>query len=184
MTTTLPIERITSKIYLIRKQKVMLDRDLAELYGVETRRLKEQVRRNIERFPEDFMFELTKDEFKHLRSQIATSSWGGSRYSPMAFTEQGVAMLSTVLNSKRAIQVNIQIMRAFTQLRQMLLTHKDLKKKIESMEKKYDQQFQIVFEAIKQLLEEDEKPKKKIGFTVKEKQKPYKKISKKDKTKK
>jgi hypothetical protein len=173
MTTTLPIERITSKIYLIRDQKVMLDRDLAELYGVETKALKQAVKRNTVRFPDDFMFELTKHEFDHLRSQIVTSSWGGTRYSPMAFTEQGVAMLSSVLNSDRAIKVNIQIMRAFTQLRQMLSTHKDLKKKIETMEKKYDQQFQVVFEAIKQLLEADAKPRKKIGFTVKEKQKAY-----------
>ena len=146
---------------------------MAELYGVETKRLKEQVRRNIKRFPNDFMFELTKDEFENLRSQIVTSSWGGARYLPMVFTEQGVAMLSTVLKSDRAIQVNIQIMRTFTQLRQMLSTHKDLKRKIESMEKKYDQQFQVVFEAIKQLLSEEDKPKKKNGFTAKEKQAGY-----------
>ena len=151
----------------------MLDRSLAELYGVKTKVLKQAVKRNIGRFPKDFMFELTKLEFDNLRSQIVTSSWGGTRYSPMVFTEQGVAMLSSVLNSDTAIKVNIQIMRAFTQLRQMLSTHKDLKKKIETMEKKYDQQFQIVFEAIKQLLEADAKPRKKIGFTVKEKQKAY-----------
>jgi ORF6N domain len=173
MTTLVPIELIASKIYLIRNTKVMLDRDLAELYGVETKRLKEQVRRNIERFPKDFMFELTKDEIKILRSQFATSSWGGARYLPMAFSEHGVLMLSSVLNSERAIQVNIVIMRAFVKLREMLSTHKDLKRKIESMEKKYDEQFQIVFEAIKQLLTEEDKPKKKIGFTVKEKQKAY-----------
>ncbi|MDF1594449.1 MAG: ORF6N domain-containing protein, partial [Desulfobacterales bacterium] len=117
--------------------------------------------------------ELQKDEFENLRSQIVTSSWGGTRYLPMAFTEQGVAMLSSVLNSTRAIKVNIQIMRAFTKLREMLSTHDDLKKKIEVMEKKYDQQFQVVFEAIKQLLETEAKPRKKIGFTVKEKQKAY-----------
>ena len=173
MTTTIPMERITSKIYLIRGQKVMLDRSLAELYGVKTKVLKQAVKRNIGRFPEDFMFELTKLEFDNLRAQIVTSSWGGTRYSPMVFTEQGVAMLSSVLNSDTAIKVNIQIIRAFTQLRQMLSTHKNLKKKIETMEKKYDQQFQIVFEAIKQLLEADAKPRKKIGFTVKEKQKAY-----------
>jgi len=173
MTTLVPVERIASKIYLIRGMKVMLDRDLAELYGVETKVLKQAVRRNVDRFPADFMFEFTKDEFNNLRSQIVTSSWGGARYLPMAFTEQGVAMLSSVLKSNRAIQVNIQIMRAFTKLRKMLSTHKDLKRKIESMEKKYDQQFQVVFEAIKQLLETDEKPKKKIGYTVKEKQKKY-----------
>jgi len=119
------------------------------------------------------MFELTKDEFNNLRSQIVTSSWGGARYLPMAFSEHGVLMLSSVLNSERAVQVNIQIMRTFTKLREMLSTHKDLKRKIESMEKKYDEQFQIVFEAIKQLLTEEDKPNKKIGFTVKEKQKAY-----------
>jgi len=173
MTTTVPIERITSKIYFIRGQKVMLDRDLAELYEVETSQLKRSVRRNVERFPKDFMFDLTKDEWSDLRCQFGTSSWGGVRYMPMAFTEQGVAMLSSILKSKRAIKVNIQIMRAFTQLRQMLSTHKDLKKKIETMEKKYDQQFQVVFEAIKQLLEADAKPRKKIGFTVKEKISKY-----------
>ena len=153
----------------------MIDRDLAELYGVETKRLKEQVRRNIERFPEDFMFELTKDELENWRSQFATSNRDtmGLRIPPFAFTEHGVLMLSSVLKSERAIQVNIVIMRAFVKLREMLSTHKDLKRKIESMEKKYDEQFQIVFEAIKQLLTEEDKPKKKIGYTVKEKQKAY-----------
>jgi hypothetical protein len=175
MTTLLPIELIASKIYLIRSVKVMLDRDLAELYGVETKVLKQAVRRNIDRFPADFMFEMTNTEFEDWRSQFVTSKRDkiGLRYKPMAFTEKGVAMLSSVLRSKRAIQVNVQIMRAFSQLRKMLLTHEDLKKKIESMEKKYDEQFQIVFEAIKQLLSEEDKPKKKIGFTVKEKQKAY-----------
>ena len=134
--------------------------------------LKQAVKRNIKRFPSDFMFELTKEEFQNLRSQFVTSSWGGSRYVPMVFTEQGVAMLSSVLKSERAIQVNIQIMRAFTQLRRMLVTHKDLKRKIEAMERKYDEQFAIVFEAIQQLLDEDEKPKKKIGY-IKERQAKY-----------
>ncbi len=181
MTAPVPVERIANKIYLIRKKKVMLDRDLAELYGVETKVLKQAVRRNIERFPEDFMFELIKSEFENLRSQIVTSSWGGPRYSPMAFTEQGVAMLSSVLRSNRAVQVNIQIMRTFYKLRKLLSTHEDLKKKIESMEKKYDQQFQVIFEAIKQLIDEEGKPKKKIGFTVKEKQKAFGKKAKKKK---
>ena len=159
----------------------MLDRDLAELYGVETKVFKQAVRRNIDRFPSDFMFEMTKAEFADWRSQFVTSKSDrmGLRYKPMAFTEQGVAMLSSVLKSNRAIHVNIQIMRVFTQLRKMLSTHKDLRRKIESMEKKYDEQFQIVFEAIKQLIETDEKPKKKIGFTVKEKQKAYAKRMKK-----
>ena len=142
----------------------MLDRDLAELYGVETKVLKQAVRRNKKRFPADFMFVLSNQEVRNLRSQLVTSSWGGSRYLPMAFTEQGVAMLSTVLNSERAIQVNIQIMRAFTKLRTMLLTNEDLKRKIEAMEAKYDKQFRVVFEAIKQLLTEDDQPKRKIGF--------------------
>jgi len=182
MASTIPIERITEKIYMIRSQKVMLDRDLAELYGVETKVLKQSVRRNISRFPEDFMFELTKEEFQNWRSQFVTSKSDrmGLRYNPMAFTEQGVAMLSSVLNSKRAIQVNIQIMRTFTRLRQMLLSHDELKRKIEAMEKKYDENFKIVFEAIKQLIEEEDKPKKKrIGYTVKEKQANYGRKSKK-----
>lgn len=175
METLVSIERIASKIYLIRGMKVMLDRDLAELYDVETKILKRAVRRNIDRFPNDFMFELFKKEMEDWRCQFGTSNGDkmGLRYKPMAFTEQGVAMLSSVLRSKRAIHVNIQIVRAFTQLRQMLSTHEDLKRKVESMEKKYDEQFQIVFETIKQLIETDEKPKKEIGFTVKEKQKAY-----------
>jgi hypothetical protein len=159
-----PMEAITAKIHLIREQKVMLNRDLAELYSVETKVLNQAVRRNISRFPEDFMFVLTNQEVRNLKSQIVTSNWGGTRYNPMAFTEQGVAMLSSVLKSERAIEVNIAIMRAFVQMRQMLTTHADLKRKIEEMESKYDEQFQIVFEAIRQLLVEDEQPKKKIGF--------------------
>ncbi len=173
MTTLIPIELIASKIYLIRGIKVMLDRDLAELYGVETKRLKEQVRRNIERFPEDFMFELTKDEIKNLRSQIATSSWGGARYLPMAFSEHGVLMLSSVLNSERAVQVNIQIMRTFTKLRGALLDNKDLRKELEELKQLTEERFQIVFETLDQLLTVESKPKKKIGYTVKEKQKAY-----------
>jgi len=169
------VERIASKIYLIRGQKVMLDRDLAELYGVETKVLKQAVRRNSKRFPEDFMFELSAGEFKNWRSQFVTSKSDrmGLRYRPMAFTEQGVAMLSSVLNSKRAIQVNIQIMWAFTKLRQMLATHDDLRRKIEGVEQKYDQQFQVVFDAIKLLLEAERKPTPKMGFTVKERVKAY-----------
>ena len=175
MATTVPMERITNKIYLVRGQKVMLDRDLAELYDVETKILKRAVKRNIDRFPNDFMFQLSKKEFEDWRCQFGTSNGDkmGLRYAPMAFTEQGVAMLSSVLNSQRAIQVNIQIIRAFTRLRQMLSSHKDVKKKIEAMEEKYDQQFQLVFEAIKQLLETDAKPRKQIGFIIKEKQRPY-----------
>ena len=178
---SVPIEKITGKIYLIRGQKVMLDRDLAELYQVETKQLKRAVRRNIDRFPADFMFELTKAELENWRCQFGTSKseTKGLRYKPLVFTEQGVAMLSSILRSKRAVQVNIQIMRAFTQLRQMLMTHADLKKKIEAMEKKYDEQFRIVFEAITQLIEEDEKPKKKIGY-LKESQVKYGKCNRKN----
>jgi flagellar capping protein FliD len=150
----------------MRGIKVMLDRDLADLYGVETKRLKEQVRRNIKRFPEDFMFRLTFKEESLLRSQFATLEGKGkhSKYLSMAFTEHGVSMLSSVLKSDQAIQVNIEIMRTFSRLRQMLEGHKELQKKIEAMEAKYDRQFRVIFEAIKQMLKEDKKPKRKIGF--------------------
>ena len=164
MTDLVSIESITGLIYFIRGRKVMIDHDLAELYGVETKVLKQAVRRNNKRFPEDFMFILSNQEVRNLRSQFVTSSWGGTRYLPMVFTEQGVAMLSSVLNSERAILVNIQIMRTFTRLREMLAGHKDLQKKIDAMEAKYDEQFRVVFDAIKQLITEEEKPKKRIGF--------------------
>ncbi len=142
----------------------MLDFDLAALYGVETKVLKQTVKRNIERFPEDFMFELTLTEFTNLRSQIVTSSWGGIRYQPFAFTEQGVAMLSGILKSERAIEVNIAIMRTFVQLRKLMSSNDELAKKINDMEKKYDEQFHVIFEAIKQLIVEENKPRKAIGF--------------------
>jgi hypothetical protein len=176
-----PMERIADKIYLIRKTKVMMDRDLAELYGVKTKALKQGVRRNINRFPSDFMFELSKEEFEDWRSQFVTSNRDkmGLRYPPMVFTEQGVAMLSSVLNSERAIQVNILIMRAFTQLRRMLSTHEELKRKIEAMERKYDRQFRVVFDAIKLLIDTETKPKKRIGFEVKERKAEYTKKGKK-----
>jgi len=165
MSNIVPQEIIETRIIFVRGKKVMLDKDLAQLYGVTTGNLNKSVKRNIERFPEDFMFQLTKEEFKNLIFHFGTSSWGGIRKLPYAFTENGVAMLSSVLNSERAIKVNIQIMRTFTKLREMLMTHKDLKEKIEAMEKKYDYQFKIVFDAIKQLLEPPEKSqKKKIGF--------------------
>lgn len=167
--TVVPTERIENKIYFLRGKKVMFDKDLAELYGVTTKRLNEQVRRNNSRFPKDFMFQLTKEE--SLRSQFATLEKQGrgrySKYLPHVFTEQGVAMLSSVLNSERAIQVNIQIMRTFTRLKDLLRTHASLRRKIEALEKKYDHQFRAVFDAIKQLMEEpvpEEKPKRKIGF--------------------
>ncbi|MBI4746733.1 MAG: ORF6N domain-containing protein [Deltaproteobacteria bacterium] len=157
-------EVIENKIFLVRGKKVMFDRDLAALYGVTTGNLNKAVSRNIERFPDDFMFQLTKDEFENLIFHFGTSSWGGTRKLPRAFTENGVAMLSSVLNSERAVQVNIQIMRTFTKLREMLSAHKDLQKKIDEMEKKYDHQFKIVFDAIRQLLEPPQTKKRKIGF--------------------
>ena len=167
MSDVIPVESIANRIILIRGNKVMLDRDLAELYQVETRVLTQAVRRNIKRFPDDFMFMLKEREFNLLMSQSViskTTGRGGTRKSPMAFTEQGVAMLSSVLRSERAIDVNIAIMRAFVKMRQMLATHEDLRRKIEEMESRYDEQFRVVFEAIRQLLEADEKPKRKIGF--------------------
>ena len=165
MTDIIPLERISNKIFYIRMQHVLLDKDLAELYGVETKQLKRAVRRNLNRFPEDFMFELTNDEFQNLKYHFGASSWGGTRFAPMAFTEQGVAMLSSVLKSERAVQVNIAIMRAFVQLRKMAVNYSGLQRKIEDMEGKYEAQFKIVFEAIKKLMEPPSpKTKGKIGF--------------------
>jgi len=162
----IPAERIERSIWLIRGHKVILDADLAVLYGVETRTLVQAVKRNIERFPEDFMFQLTEEEFRFLRSQTVISrGWGGRRYPPYAFTEQGVAMLSSVLRSKRAVQVNIEIMRTFVCLRRMLASQEALARKLASLEKKYDSQFKLVFEAIKQLMAPPEpQPKRRIGF--------------------
>jgi hypothetical protein len=161
----IPVNRIEKAILLIRGQKIMLDADLAELYGVETKILVQAVKRNLERFPEDFMFQLSQAEFAILRSQIVTSSdWGGRRYRPYAFTEQGVAMLSSVLRSRRAIQVNIEIMRAFIRLRQMLASHVELARKLDALEKKYDAQFKQVFEAIRQLMAPPEPKRRPIGF--------------------
>jgi len=164
---TVPDERIISRIFLIRGKKVMVDRDLANLYGVETRSLNQAVRRNIDRFPADFMFQLNQEETNIWKSQIVISAADkkGLRKRPLVFTEQGVAMLSSVLNSKRAIQVNIQIIRTFTQLRELLATNKDLREKIENMEKKYDKHLREIFEAIKHLLMEKTKPKNPIGFS-------------------
>ena len=170
MAKVVPIEIIATKILEIRGKRVMLDRDLAQLYGVATRRLNEQVRRNRERFPEDFMFQLSKEEVANLKSQFATSSWGGTRKLPYVFTEQGVAMLSSVLNSERAIKVNIQIMRAFVKLKELLLTHKDLAIKLEALERKYvnhDKKIKAIFDAIKKLLETKmREQKRRIGFHV------------------
>jgi phage regulator Rha-like protein len=165
MQELLPIELIEKKILIIRGEKVMLDSDLAELYGVEVKHLKRQVRRNITRFPEDFMIQLSKEEYDSLRCHFGTLKRGEhSKYLPYAFTEQGVAMLSSVLNSERAIQVNILIMRAFVKLREMLATHKDLAKKLEDMERKYDAQFKVVFDAIRELMKPPEPKKRQIGF--------------------
>ncbi len=169
MRELVPMERIEAKILLMRGEKVMLDRDLAELYGVETKQLKRTVRRNIDRFPDDFMFELTKEEMENWRCQFGTSNSDkmGLRYSPMAFTEQGVAMLSSVLNSKKAISVNIQIMRVFTKLKKMAMDYVEIKGKIEEIEKKHekhDQQFKIVFDTINTLLSTPAKEIKIIGF--------------------
>jgi len=167
MTNIISVEVIATKILEIRGKKVMLDRDLAQLYGVGTRNLNKAVKRNLERFPEDFMFQLTKEEFENLMFQNGTSRWGGTRKLPYAFTEQGVAMLSSVLHSKRAILVNIRIMRAFIKLKKLLLTHKDLAIKLEALEKKYtnhDEKIRKIFEAIRQLMIPPEEPKRRIGF--------------------
>jgi len=177
MTAIVPIESIVSKILFFRGEKVLLDRDLAELYGVETKQLKRAVRRNIDRFPPDFMFELTKEEHGSLRYQIGTLKRGKhSKYLRMAFTEQGVAMLSSVLNSKRAIEVNIAIMRAFVHLRKMIASHAELARKLADLErhlKDHDDEIQAIFEAIQQLVAPPETKKKKIGFDIKEKEATY-----------
>ena len=172
-----PAELIEAKIYLIRGQKVILDSDLAELFCVETKRLNEQVKRNLSRFPEDFMFQLTKEEtqiWHRLRSQIATLKRGQHlKYLPYAFTEHGAIMAANVLNSPRAIEMSVFIVRAFIRLREMLATHKQLAKKLTALERKYDSQFRVVFEAINALMQEPERPKRKIGFTVKEHREGY-----------
>lgn len=163
------LQTIQNRIYEIRGQKVILDFDLAILYETETKRLKEAVKRNMSRFPSDFMFELSKVEFESLRTQFATSKRGGIRYAPYAFTEQGIAMLSSVLKSDKAIQVNISIMRAFVFIRQYALSHKDLTEKLKELETKYNKQFKDVYEAINYLLQKDkqvteQKERKRIGF--------------------
>ncbi|MEK7720168.1 MAG: ORF6N domain-containing protein [Bacteroidota bacterium] len=168
----IPDEVLMNKIYLIRGQKVMIDNDLSELYGVETRRLNEQVKRNISRFPEDFMFQLSVDEFINLKSQIATSSWGGRRKLPYVFTEHGVLMLSSVLNTERAIKVNIQVMRIYVRLREIMMLHDEFLQRLESIERKlngHDNQIMVIFEYLKQFeqtkqqeLEQKDRPK--IGY--------------------
>ena len=160
------IKRVESRILLVRGHKVMLDADLAELYGVPTFRLNESVKRNASRFPEDFMFQLTAEEHASLISQFAISKkgLGGRRFPPYAFTEQGVSMLSSVLNSERAIQVNVAIMRTFVRIRKLLTSHKDLARKLEALEGKYDAQFKVVFDAIRALMEPPKIRRRKIGF--------------------
>lgn len=175
MGSLVPAAKIETSILLLRGHKVLLDDDLAQLYGVPTKRLNEQVRRNISRFPDDFMFQLTRKEAESLRSQSATSKKGrgGRRYLPFAFTEQGVAMLSSVLNSERAVQVNIEIVRAFVRLRQIIASNSELARKLDAMEKKYDAQFKIVFDAIRQLMAPPESKPRKIGFLVSERALKY-----------
>jgi len=163
----IPLERIERNIYMLRSRKVMLSIDLAELYEIEPRVLIQAVKRNIERFPSDFMFQLSKKEFESLKSEYVSPGRGGiRRATPYAFTEQGVAMLSSVLNSKRAIEVNIQIMRAFVRFRRLIASQAELLRKVEEMEKKYDQNFRIVFEAIKQLMIPPDEKKRKIGYII------------------
>ena len=167
MNPIVPVEQVIGKIYFIREQKVMLDRDLADLYGVETKVLKQAVRRNIERFPFDFMFELSSEEFDNLRSQIVTSSWGGTRYRPMAFTEHGVAMLSSVVNSKQAIEVNIQIIRAFIQLRKAIIAKEIILRKIDAIIKRvdnHDEEIEVIIQTIEKMLIMEPGNTKKIGF--------------------
>ena len=162
-------EAIEQKIYLIRNRRVMLDHDLAKLYEVPTKALIQGVKRNLSRFPIDFMYQLSRAEVANLRSQIVTSSWGGRRYLPYVFTEQGVAMLSSILSSERAVQVNIAIMRTFVKIRQILSTHKELIHKLNDLEKRvegHDVKIQAIFEAIRRLMAEPEKPKRWIGFHI------------------
>ena len=164
----IPIERIEKVIYMIRDEKVMLDRDLAALYGVSTKALKQAVKRNIARFPTDFMFVLNTAEFQNWRSQFVTSNADrrGLRHPPMAFTEHGILMLSTVLNSERAIHVNIEIMRAFVNLRQMLASDAELSRRLDKLERRYDHQFKVIFDAVRQLLTPPARTRKAIGFRV------------------
>ncbi len=161
---SLTAQRIDRSIFLLRDEKVMLDKDIASLYGVATKVLLQAVKRNLDRFPRDFMFQLTPEEVEILRSQTVTSSWGGRRYPPYAFTEQGVAMLSSVLRSERAVRVNIEIMRAFVRLRQVMSTQADLLRRLDELEQRYDAQFKVVFDALRQLMSSPEAARRRIGF--------------------
>ncbi len=177
-TSIVPSERIYKSIVLIRGHKIIIDKDLAGLYGVSTSNLNKAVTRNIDRFPEDFMFRLTKKEFENLKFHFGTSSWGGTRMLPRVFTEQGVAMLSSVLRSKRAVQVNIAIMRTFVKLREILTTNTVLRRKIESMERRYEEQFKLIFNVLSEMVMADSKPKSQIGFLTETKGKSKEKESK------
>ena len=171
---TLPLERIEQRILVIRGKKIMLSTHLAELYDVEPRALVQAVKRDRDRFPADFMFQLSKAEFANLKSQIVISNWGGLRRAiPYAFTEQGVVMLSSVLKSKRALHVNIEIMRTFARLRQLLVSHGRLARQLAAMERKYDSQFKVVFDALRELMAQPEPKKRRIGFLVSERPGPY-----------
>lgn len=167
-TPTVPMERIERAIMLIRGEKVILDEDLAALYGVPTKRLNEQVKRNKDRFPSDFVFQLTSDEFEILRSQNATSSWGGRRVPPFAFTEHGALMAANVIKSPTAAEVSIHVVRTFVRLRQMLASHRDLARKLDELERRYDAQFKVVFDAIRELMRPPsvEQKRRRIGFQV------------------
>lgn len=168
----IPIERIERKIYVIRGERVMLDSDLAEIYGVTTKAFNQAVKRNLKRFPEDFMFQLTNEEFENLRSQFVTSSsggYGGRRYLPYVFTEHGALMAANILNSDRAVEASVAVVRVFVKLRQLLQSNQELAKKVEALESKYDQNFKIVFDAIRKLMLPPDKPKKAIGFVEKRK---------------
>ncbi len=171
-TSLIPKERIINKIYWLRGQRVMFDVDLAELYEITTGNLNKAVKRNVERFPNDFMFQLSKLEYENLKFHVGRASvWGGTRALPYAFTEQGVAMLSSVLRSKRAVAMNIHIVRVFTRMREMLLTHKELREKIDKMEQKYDKNFRVVFDALKRMIAmKEEEPPREIGFRMRKKE--------------
>ncbi|MES2483843.1 MAG: ORF6N domain-containing protein [Pseudomonadota bacterium] len=198
-TQLLPLEVITQRIRVLREQKILLDSDLASLYGVETRRLNEQVRRNRDRFPTDFIFELTRDEFDNLKSQFATSSWGGSRKLPLAFTEHGAIMAATVLSSPRAVEVSVYMVRAFVQLRELVASHHDLAKRLDALEARLEEKTELLgmqqdtfsrntrnqlrqlFEALRELTATPEPPKRPIGFVSTE-EKPTKPKAKADKS--
>ena len=165
MSQLIPTEEvIISRIHTIRNQKVMFDFDLAEMYGIDTKTLKRAVRRNIERFPEDFMFELTMEEFQNLRTQFASSSWGGSRYPPFAFTEHGAVMLASILNSETAVKASIFVVRTFIKLRQLISGYHELTGRMDGLEEKYDSQFEQVIHALEGLAEKKKEPRKLIGF--------------------